>query len=166
MATITNISMAGNLNCNIDLNLLTNNSLNCVYQKNCFRRVLKFNKQLNTTVMIYSNGKLVCVGAKHVRDGVKAMKIVNKVCLRLGFKVNLSHICVTNMAATYNTGHKVNLCELSTFIGGSYEPELFPNLIFEMGDKKKINISRNGKIILTGIKTESDLNFLLIDFIF
>ncbi|CAG2118302.1 unnamed protein product, partial [Medioppia subpectinata] len=101
--------------------------------------------------MMYSNGKLVCVCVKSTKAGINAMRRVYRRCLNLDYKVNLDEIQVTNIVATYNTAIV------------SFEPELFPNAILDMGDKKKINMSKNGKVVFTGIKTELELNLLYKD---
>jgi transcription initiation factor TFIID TATA-box-binding protein len=114
-----------------------------------------------TTALIFRSGKMVITGAKSEEKSEQAAKQYAKMIKKVGtpdvklqeFKIqNIVGSCGVNFAISLeslNTGH-------STF--STYEPELFPGLIYRMHKPKIVLlIFASGKIVLTGAKTREDI---------
>ena len=66
---------------------------------------------------------------------------------------------VRNIVATLNIGKKLNLNSLVQNLSKSiYEPDQFPGLIFRTPDSGTFLIFSSGKIVITGVKSEEELN--------
>ncbi|XP_054167313.1 TATA-box-binding protein-like 1 [Oppia nitens] len=94
--------------------------------------------------MLYQSGKLICIGTNSVDNGRIAIRRFARMIQKLGFDVQLNNVTVTNMVATFALNRSINLADYGSFIGirAYYQPQRFPLLIINYGDKKKANISR------------------------
>lgn len=104
----------------------------------------------------------MCItGSKSTHNSTLAAKRFAYIISRLGFKhAPYIDFKVQNIVATTDVGFPIRLEGLvyahSTF--SSYEPELFPGLIYRMVKPRVVFlIFVSGKIVLTGAKTEIDL---------
>ncbi|XP_054162675.1 TATA-box-binding protein-like 1 [Oppia nitens] len=105
--------------------------------------------------MLYQSGKLICIGTNSVDNGRIAIRRFARMIQKLGFDVQLNNVTVTNMVATFALNRSINLADYGSFIGirAYYQPQRFPLLIINYGDKKKANISRT--VILKYLQTLS-----------
>jgi len=174
MAAITNVSMTANLfplKGFLDLKMLCNNLANCIYQNTYFVRLVKRLREPKVTVMIYDTGKLVCVGATSIENGRRALRVVGRQIQKLGYNVTIHNIQVANIAGSHqlNTLFDIkklyNSLSLLKSTNVFLETEIFPHMIIDLNTYGKITLTRKGKMILTGCKTEENLNFLLSNFL-
>lgn len=127
-------------------------------------------KEPKTTALIFKSGKLVCTGAKTVRDSRLASLKFKKILEKLGNKVDFKNFTVQNIVANVDVKFKIKLQSLHTsFLANiskcsTYDSETFPGLIYKYqysqdngGTSKGICflIFSTGKIVITGAKVRT-----------
>lgn len=115
-----------------------------------------------TTALIFSSGKMVITGAKSEEKSDTASKMYAKMVKKVGFPgVKLQGFTIQNIVGSCDVKFPISLESLNTdhSIFSTYEPEMFPGLIYRMKDPKIVLlIFASGKIVLTGAKTRQDID--------
>ena len=164
--TITSVTMTAKLNVKYDklLNLkeICLKTNNCEYNRKYYDRLLIRLRNPSVTVAVHTSGKLILTGARSEYIGRVGLRRVGRLIQKIGYQITISDMKVVNIAGTYDFKTDYNLNTLSTFLelNASFEPEIFPNLIWK-ADNKTVIISRKGKTIFTGFKSVEDINHLL-----
>ncbi|MCL4145757.1 UNVERIFIED_CONTAM: hypothetical protein GTU68_022958 [Idotea baltica] len=87
-----------------------------------------------TTALIFSSGKMVCTGAKSEEESRLAARKYARIVQKLGFAAKFIEFKIQNMVGSCDVKFAIRLEGLvlthSQF--SSYEPELFPGLIYRM----------------------------------
>jgi TATA-box binding protein (TBP) (component of TFIID and TFIIIB) len=71
---------------------------------------------------------------------------------------------ITNIVATGRFPHDVDIVKaygIADFVHAEYNPETYPALLVKVmvgGERKHVTIYKNGKYIITGAKSEKELN--------
>jgi transcription initiation factor TFIID TATA-box-binding protein len=110
--------------------------------------------------LIFATGKIVVTGAKSEHDSSLASRKFARLILKLGFIVRYSEWKIQNIVGSCSVGFNVRLEGLANSHPqfSSYEPELFPGLIYRMiRPKVVLLIFVSGKVVLTGARTREDL---------
>jgi len=110
-------------------------------------------------VTIFPSGKMISIGAKSVNKSIEQL-IEAKECLlksKLISNVKLKPN-VRNMVAILNLEKGIPLQILAPKIGGLYEPEQFPALMFKAERSVQYLIFSTGKIVINGAKSENEVN--------
>lgn len=157
---LQNIVSTANLKCILDLREIALKAKNAEYNPRRFAAVIMRIKEPKTTALIFSSGKMVCTGARTEDDSRQACRIYAKIILKLGFPVKFSEFKVQNIVASCDVKFPIRLEGLAnTYLKFcSYEPEMFPGLIFHMLDPKIVLlIFVSGKLVLTGAKNREDI---------
>ncbi|MEM2934900.1 MAG: TATA-box-binding protein [Candidatus Thermoplasmatota archaeon] len=110
-----------------------------------------------TAALLFRSGKVVCTGAKTIKDVERAIK---KVCNKVegaGFRVYKEpEITVQNIVASANLHAQLNLIAIAQAVGLEkieYEPEQFPGLVYRMEEPKVvILLFGSGKLVCTGAR--------------
>ena len=114
-----------------------------------------------STCLLFSNGKIVCVGSKSTKE---VKKTIDKLCkLILTPLVHESMINIQNVCGSFDYGQKMNLLDLYENLRQcqqvSFEPELFPGIKIEIGINNMIaNVFRSGKVVITGASSIGKIN--------
>ena len=113
-----------------------------------------------TTALIFASGKMVCTGAKHEEQCRQAARKYTRIIQKLGFPAKFSEFKVQNIVATCDVRFPIRLEGLAfehcNF--ASYEPELFPGLIYRMVSPKVVLlIFVSGKLVITGAKNRDNI---------
>ena len=157
---LQNIVSTANLKCVLDLREIALKAKNAEYNPKKFAAVIMRIKEPKTTALIFSSGKMVCTGARTEEDSKQASRIYAKIILKLNFPVKFSEFKVQNIVASCDAKFPIRLEGLAReyLKFCSYEPEMFPGLIFHMLDPKIVLlIFVSGKIVLTGAKNREDI---------
>lgn len=157
---LQNIVSTANLKCILDLREIALKAKNAEYNPRRFAAVIMRIKEPKTTALIFSSGKMVCTGARNEDESRQASRIYAKIILKLGFPVKFTEFTVQNIVASCDVKFPIRLEGLanSYLKFCSYEPEMFPGLIFHMLDPKIVLlIFVSGKIVLTGAKKREDI---------
>eukprot|EP01108_Squamamoeba_japonica_P008878 TRINITY_DN802_c0_g1_i4.p2 TRINITY_DN802_c0_g1~~TRINITY_DN802_c0_g1_i4.p2 ORF type:complete len:152 (+),score=74.08 TRINITY_DN802_c0_g1_i4:168-623(+) len=117
-------------------------------------------REPKTTALIFASGKMVCTGAKSEDASKLASRKYARIIQKLGFSVRFLDFKVQNIVASTDVGFPVRLEGLAHAHSkySSYEPELFPGLIYRLIKPKIVLlIFVSGKIVLTGGKRREDI---------
>lgn len=134
---------------------------NAEYNPKRFAAVIMRIREPKTTALIFSSGKIVCTGARSEEDSRLASRKFAKIIQKLGFgNARFKDFKVQNIVASCDVCFPIRLEGLnyqhSLFC--SYEPELFPGLIYRMKKPKVVLlIFVSGKVVLTGAKTRDEI---------
>jgi transcription initiation factor TFIID TATA-box-binding protein len=169
MVEIVNMTYYVNLNCKLNLGFIAKTLTDIEYNEKKFSAAIKRIRDPKSTVLIFNNGKLIITECKSEDQCNIASQKIAKPIQKLGYNVNIAEKSVKNMVGSIDYGSKIDLISLANSIGSnaSFEPELFPGLIFSSKklnandvDKQncKITVFRSGKINITGTKTKEELN--------
>ena len=157
---LQNIVSTANLKCVLDLREIALKAKNAEYNPKKFAAVIMRIKEPKTTALIFSSGKMVCTGARTEEESKQASRTYAKIILKLGFPAKFSEFKVQNIVASCDAKFPIRLEGLASeyLKFCSYEPEMFPGLIFHMLDPKIVLlIFVSGKIVLTGAKIREDI---------
>lgn len=160
MPVLQNIVSTVNLKCQLDLRKIALHARNAEYNPKRFAAVIMRIRNPKTTALIFSSGKMVCTGAKSEELSRLASKKYAKTVKKIGFPVSFTEFKVQNIVGSCDVGFAIRLENLSNSHDSfcSYEPEIFPGLIYRMiKPKVVILVFVSGKIVLTGAKYREDI---------
>ncbi|CAH1174098.1 unnamed protein product [Phaedon cochleariae] len=158
--TLQNCVSTVDLNTTLDLQVINARTRNSEYNPSRFHGVIMRLREPRTTALIFRSGKIVCTGARNENDGLLASKKFARIIQKLGFKVQFANFKVQNLVATCDLRFPIKLENLNMMHGqfSSYEPELFPGLVYRMIKPRLVMmIFVNGKIVFTGAKSRADI---------
>ncbi|KAK7074958.1 hypothetical protein SK128_015338 [Halocaridina rubra] len=150
---LQNIVSTVNLSCKLDLKKIALHARNAEYNPKRFAAVIMRIRDPRTTALIFSSGKMVCTGAKSEVDSRLAARKYARIVQKLGFPAKFQEFKIQNMVGSCDVKFPIRLEGLvlthSQF--SSYEPELFPGLIYRMVKPRIVLlIFVSGKVVLTG----------------
>lgn len=163
---ITNMVASASLGLELDLFSLAHKIKEIEYEPEQFPgAILKF-KDPKASLLLFKNGKVVCVGCKR-RDLIE--KTINKTVKMLMpyakkiLKKKKPEIEITNIVASADLGLELDLYKIAYKIKDiEYEPEQFPGAILKFKKPKaSLLLFKNGKVICAGAKNERDIAIVL-----
>jgi len=113
-----------------------------------------------TTALIFASGKMVVTGAKSEDDSKLASRKYARIIQKLGFNAKFTDFKIQNIVGSCDIKFPIRLEGLASkhHNFSSYEPELFPGLIYRMIKPKIVLlIFVSGKIVLTGAKIREEI---------
>ena len=125
-----------------------------------FAAVIMRIREPKTTALIFASGKMVITGAKSEDDSRLARRKYARIIQKLGFEARFSEFKIQNIVGSCDVRFPIRLEGLAYSHGvySSYEPELFPGLIYRMVKPKVVLlIFVSGKIVLTGAKVREEI---------
>lgn len=108
-----------------------------------------------TTALIFGSGNVVCTGGKNPLMSRLAARKYVRLLQKKGKNVSMKNFKIQNIVATSFINHPLKLREFANDFGAytSYEPELFPGLVFRTIEPRVVFlVFRSGKIVITGAK--------------
>jgi len=158
---LQNIVSTVSLGCPLDLKRIALHARNAEYNPKRFAAVIMRIRDPRTTALIFSSGKMVCTGAKSEEDSRLAARKYARIIQKLGFPAKFKEFKIQNMVGSCDVKFPIRLEGLmlthSQF--SSYEPELFPGLIYRMVKPRIVLlIFVSGKVVLTGAKVRQDIH--------
>ena len=135
--------------------------ISCYTNTKRFGAVVMRLREPRATALIFASGKICVTGIKSTHNATLASKKFHYIIEKIAFKPKeYMDFKVQNICGTADVGFPVRLEGLvyahSAF--ASYEPELFPGLIYRMVSPRVVFlIFVSGKLVITGAKKESDL---------
>ncbi|XP_039248166.2 TATA-box-binding protein-like isoform X1 [Styela clava] len=157
---LQNIVSTVNLGCKLDLKKIALHARNAEYNPKRFAAVIMRIRDPRTTALIFSSGKMVCTGAKSETNSRLAARKYARVVQKLGFPAKFLDFRIQNMVGSVDVKFPIRLEGLVLTHGqfSSYEPELFPGLIYRMVKPRIVLlIFVSGKVVLTGAKVRSEI---------
>ncbi|XP_062824728.1 TATA box-binding protein-like 2 isoform X2 [Anolis carolinensis] len=157
---LQNIVATVNLACKLDLKNIALHARNAEYNPKRFAAVIMRIREPRTTALIFSSGKMVCTGAKSEEQSRLAARKYARVVQKLGFPAKFLDFKIQNMVGSCDVKFSIRLegLVLTHQQFSSYEPELFPGLIYRMVKPRIVLlIFVSGKVVLTGAKDRSEI---------
>ncbi|KAM9293886.1 TATA box-binding protein-like 2 [Gastrophryne carolinensis] len=157
---LQNIVSTVNLACKLDLKKIALHARNAEYNPKRFAAVIMRIREPRTTALIFSSGKMVCTGAKSEEQSRLAARKYARVVQKLGFPAKFLDFKIQNMVGSCDVRFPIRLegLVLTHQQFSSYEPELFPGLIYRMVKPRIVLlIFVSGKVVLTGAKERSEI---------
>ena len=157
---IQNIVNTLDVQCCLDLRKISLRACNVEYKPHRFAALIMRIRNPRATALIFSSGKLVLTGTKNDNDAMNASKRIVRILKKLDFPVTFSNFIIQNVVASFNLGFRVRLesLNISHEQFTTYEPELFPGLIYRIhGKSLVILIFHSGKIIITGARNKNEI---------
>src|SRR5271154_3947723 len=117
-------------------------------------------REPKTTALIFASGKMVVTGAKSEDDSKLASRKYARIIQKLGFNAKFTDFKIQNIVGSCDIKFPIRLEGLAArhHNFSSYEPELFPGLIYRMLKPKIVLlIFVSGKIVLTGAKVREEI---------
>eukprot|EP01094_Clydonella_sp_ATCC50884_P030164 TRINITY_DN973_c0_g2_i1.p1 TRINITY_DN973_c0_g2~~TRINITY_DN973_c0_g2_i1.p1 ORF type:complete len:253 (+),score=94.59 TRINITY_DN973_c0_g2_i1:64-822(+) len=158
--TLQNVVSTVNLACQLDLKEIALQARNAEYNPKRFAAVIMRIREPKTTALIFASGKMVCTGAKNEALSKLAARKYARIVQKLGFAAKFTDFRIQNIVASCDVKFPIRLEGLAFSHNrySSYEPELFPGLIYRMVDPKIVLlIFVSGKIVLTGAKLREQI---------
>ncbi|KIJ05462.1 hypothetical protein PAXINDRAFT_21287 [Paxillus involutus ATCC 200175] len=158
--TLQNIVATVNLDCRLDLKTIALHARNAEYNPKRFAAVIMRIREPKTTALIFASGKMVVTGAKSEDDSRLASRKYARIVQKLGFDAKFAEFKIQNIVGSCDVKFPIRLEGLAYSHGqfSSYEPELFPGLIYRMLKPKVVLlIFVSGKIVLTGAKVREEI---------
>jgi transcription initiation factor TFIID TATA-box-binding protein len=159
---IQNIASTANLGVRLDLKKIALKCRNTEFNPRRFGAVIMRLREPRATALMFASGKMCVTGVKSTHNATLACKKFAYIIERVGFQPkDYMDFKVQNIVGTADCGFPIRLEGLvyahSAF--ASYEPELFPGLIYRLVSPRVVFlIFVSGKIVITGAKKESDLS--------
>ncbi|MCW3976868.1 MAG: TATA-box-binding protein [Candidatus Bathyarchaeota archaeon] len=159
---IENVVVAASFPQKLDLLTVANALRNTEYRPDVFPGLVFRLKRPKTAILIFGSGKMVCTGAKNVKEAIRAVRKAARELRKGGIRIsNMPEIQVTNIVATANLGGYIDLDELASKGSGGrilYEPEQFPAVTYRWENPKVVFlVFSTGKIVCTGAKKEAEI---------
>ena len=114
-----------------------------------------------TTALAFASGNMVCTGAKTEALSRLASRKYVRLLQKHDVPVSFRDFKIQNIVAAANVGRTIKLNELAEMYGPyvSYEPDLFPGLVFRTTSPKLVFlIFRSGKVVITGAKKREQID--------
>ncbi|KAK1749824.1 hypothetical protein QBC47DRAFT_455664 [Echria macrotheca] len=154
--SIQNVVATVNLDCRLNLIMLSQHARNVEYKPKKFHAVIMRIRNPRTTTLVFGSGKVVITGAKSIDDAHLAGRKHARAIQKCGYRTNFLDFRVQNVVGSCSVGFHVRLegFHLANVQFASYEPEIFPGLVYRLANKQAvILVFANGKIVLTGAKS-------------
>ncbi|XP_053697887.1 TBP-related factor [Sabethes cyaneus] len=148
------------LGCELNLQTINFRTRNSEYNPSRFHGVVMRIRDPRCTALVFRSGKIVCTGARNEHDANLAARKFARIIQKVGYNVRFLDFKVQNLVATVDLRFPIRLENLNQVHGqfSSYEPELFPGLIYRMVKPRVVLlIFVNGKIVFTGAKSEREI---------
>ncbi|KAM3184407.1 hypothetical protein ACTXT7_008413 [Hymenolepis weldensis] len=157
---LQNIVCTVNLGIKLDLVKIARSARNAEYNPKRFAAVIMRIREPRTTALIFSSGKMVCTGAKSEEQARQAARKYARIIQKLGFNASFKGFTIQNMVGSCDVRFHIRLEGLNAAqkLFTTYEPELFPGLVYRMQKPKIVLlIFVSGKIVLTGAKVREQI---------
>merc|ERR1712100_715254 len=141
--TLQNIVSTVSLGCTLNLKDIALKARNAEYNPRRFAAVIMRIREPKTTALMFASGKMVCTGAKSEAMSQLAAKKYVRVVQKCGMPAEFQDFKVQNMVGSCDVQFPIRLEVLahSHSIFCSYEPEIFPGLIYKMKSPRLFSLS-------------------------
>ena len=138
----------------VDLGLLARKIDGAEYAPEQFPGLVYKLKKPRASFLIFSTGKMNCVGATSMKEAENAIDEMLKILKGVGVKISKPKIEVQNIVAAAKLDANLNLNTIASKMENSeYEPEQFPGLVYRMKDLKVVFLLfGSGRIVCVGAR--------------
>jgi len=156
--TTSNVVCTMSTGSKLDLMNIATQTRNSEYSPSKFAAVVLRIRSPKVTGLIFSSGKVVVTGAKSVQDAKLAARKFGAIIRKVSSPdAKTADLAIQNIVCSCDCKFAIRLESLALAHGkfSSYEPELFPGLIYRMASPKIVLlIFVSGKVVVTGAKDQ------------
>jgi len=157
---IQNLVATTSLDVDIPLIKLAKTNADIEYNPEQFPGLVLRIARPKSAVLVFSSGKLVCTGAKNIKQVNEVIRQVIKELRKVNVKVKIKpRLTIQNIVASGGINISLNLNQLSlTLKNTEYEPEQFPGLVYKIDHPTAtFLLFGNGRLVCTGTKNKEEL---------
>ena len=113
-----------------------------------------------TTTLLFSTGRIVITGCRRRWCAAISLSMIVKMLVEIHIPVMYRRISLQNVVGSVDIGEAIDNDYLASRMqeNGSYELGLFPGLVWRpTGTKATILCFTSGKMVITGCRTESEI---------
>ncbi|MFQ5884362.1 MAG: TATA-box-binding protein [Thermoplasmata archaeon] len=159
---IENVVASTSLGSELDLQAIALALGGAEYEPEQFPGLIYRLKDPKTATLLFRSGKVVCTGAKSLKDVKLAISKVAEQIEKAGIKIEKEpEIEVQNIVASSDLESEINLNAIAISLGlekVEYEPEQFPGLVYRIDDPKVVVLLfGSGKLVCTGARKPEDV---------
>ncbi|GMH55478.1 hypothetical protein TrRE_jg12847, partial [Triparma retinervis] len=157
---VQNITATVDMGMRLNLKTIASKCHNTEYNPKKFGACVMRLRTPKCTMLLFQSGKCVITGARSSHNAALAARKFAYVLGKVGFKPGAVDFKMQNIIGTTDVGFPIRLegVVLKHAKFASYEPELFPGLIYRMLEPKTVLlIFVSGKVVITGAKSEANL---------
>ncbi len=157
---IENIVASASLGVKIPLEKIVEHLEGTEYEPEQFPGLVYRLKDPKAAALIFSSGKIVCTGARSVKDVKKVVKkVVEMIKTSKIGEPKAYSIQIENIVASAKLESKLNLDKIAfQLVNSEYEPEQFPGLVYRMKSPKvAFLLFSSGKVVCTGVRKVEDI---------
>lgn len=159
---IENVVASTSLGDELDLQSIALGLDGAEYEPEQFPGLIYRLKQPKTAILLFRSGKVVCTGAKSMKEVEDSIATVSQQIRKGGQKINMHpKIEVQNIVASSDLESEVNLNLVAVTLGldrVEYEPEQFPGLICRIEEPHVVVLLfGSGKLVCAGARRPSDI---------
>ena len=162
---VLNVVVSGTLGVELNLNAVAKAfPRNAIYRQKPFPCLVFRFKNPKVTILLFRDGKLVCVRAKSKGEAMRSVWRVVELLRSMGVEVGKPKVAVRNIVASADLRSQVDLiglCERAEIPASKlfYEPEQFPSAVYRMENPHvTFVIFRSGKVICCGAKKTREIH--------
>jgi transcription initiation factor TFIID TATA-box-binding protein len=156
---IEDVTVSTNLNVDIPLNRIVTQEEEAEYDGEGSDGVVYRMDEPKATALIFSSGKIVCTGAKSIREAEEAVQHVAEKIKELGAEVpHKPEMVIEKIVAAFRLKDSVNLQELASRLEGArYDTEKLPAVVYRPAEGDADFLILERKIICTGSRSIRDV---------
>ncbi|KXA90868.1 hypothetical protein AKJ57_03405 [candidate division MSBL1 archaeon SCGC-AAA259A05] len=143
-----------------DLGILSGVLREARYDPSVFPGIAYSPPDSEASFLIFSTGKVNCVGAKSVEGAREAIRDLTDEIRESGVEaLPEPEVEVENIVASLDFGREFDVERIArSFRNVQYEPDVFPGLVFKLDDPKAtVLLFPEGKGVCVGVKSEEDV---------
>ena len=153
---LTNVVVQGELGCMFDLRDLTLIITNARYNPRSFSALIWQHRKIGGNCLLFSNGQINCNGkCASLEQGRRRLRQYARILQKLGYEIELKNVRVVTASASHHLSGNIDPSRLPREF--SYEPELFPAVMFRRRGIHYI-CRLSGILMITGIKHQRDID--------
>ncbi len=159
---IENIVASTSFGNELDLEAIALALVEAKYDPEHFPGLIYRLKEPKTATLLFRSGKVICTGAKSLKQVRLAISTVAEKIKKIGTKIEKDpEIEIQNIVATFDLETQLNLNEIAISLRMEkieYEPEQFPGLVYRLDDPKVVLLLfGSGKLVCTGARKPEDV---------
>lgn len=110
------------------------------------------------TMIMFRTGKLVSTGAPSVRTARRAIEVTASEISKVeGLDIRANRLRVENLVVTGELGAPLDLARASVSLNQtSYEPEVFPGIMWRGPERIVVLVFSSGKVVCTGARRQRE----------
>ena len=175
---INNVVSSAYLGCNLNLKNIAFKIKNAEFNTSKASTLILKSNDNNTSATIFSNGKMVCTGAKNEKESKSSCKRFANMIKKVGFNIELKEFKIQNIVASYDIQFQISLIclynKINSLINNNdsnfgkdknnyckFNKDILPGIVFYLNESKiRFLIFESGKVVVSGAKKRKEIEYI------